>query len=176
MLGRTEPAHNETKNIRLVVDDEQSLYTPLSPEDEFNDAVKSYIRAKITAGGLKRYTGITVVSRKPIDEDKFRTAISNWVRDEKEGFKREGIETVRLLIGMLIFGSVLVVSNIKLQQKFEVARYSLVPIMGSLSLSRAVGILIVDMPVFLSKIQALNRIEKGSVVAFEYHPDAEEAT
>ena len=169
MFGRTEPGHNEQQNIRLVVDDEPSLYSTFSPEDEFSDSVKGYIRSKMITGGFKRYAGLTVISRKPIDEDRFRLAITNWVRDEKEVFKRDKIETLRLLIGMLIFGSVLMVFSIKLQQKYEVARYSLVPIMGSLSLSRATGILIIDLPILSSKIKALNRMEKGSVVTFEYH-------
>ena len=169
MFGRTEPGHKEQQNIRLVVDDEQSLYSPFSPEDEFSDSVKGYIRSKMITGGFKRYAGLTVISRKPIDEDRFRLAITNWVRDEKEVFKSDRKETLRLMIAMLIFGSLLVVFNIKLQQKFEVARYSLVPIMGSLSLSRATGILIVDLPILSSKIKALNRMEKGSVVTFEYH-------
>ena len=168
MFGRTEPDHNESQNIRLVVDDEQSLYTTFSPEDEFSDSVKGYIRSKITSSGFKRYTGLTVISRKPIDEDRFRLAVVNWVRDEREVFKRDRNEKIRLMIGMLIFGSVLMVLSIKLQQKYEVARYSLVPIMGSLSLSRATGILIIDLPIISSKIKTLNRMEKGSMVTFEY--------
>ena len=168
MLGRREPDHNKQQNIRLVVDDEQSLYTTFSPEDEFCESVKSYIRSKITASGFKRCTGLTVISRKPIDEDRFRLAASNWIRDEKEVFKRDRNEIVRLMIAMLIFGSVLMVLSIKLQQKYEVARYSLVPIMGSLSLSRATGILILDLPIISSKIRALNRMGEGSAVTFEY--------
>ena len=168
MFGRTEPDHNGQQNIRLVVDDEQALYSPFSPEDEFNDSVKSYIRTKITVGGFKRYAGLTVISRKPIDEDRFRLAVANWVREDEEMFKRDRKETLRLMIGMLIFGSLLVVFNIKLQEKYEVARYSLVPIMGSLSLSRATGILIIDVPILSSKIRALNRMKKGSMVTFEY--------
>ena len=168
MFGRTEPDHNEQQYIRLVVDDEPSLYSTFSPEDEFSDSVKGYIRSKITSSGFKRYAGLTVISRKPIDEDRFRLAVVNWVRDEREVFKRNRNETIRLMIGMLIFGSVLMVLSIKLQQKYEVARYSLVPIMGSLSLSRATGILIIDLPIISSKIKTLNRMEKGSMVTFEY--------
>ena len=153
MLGRTEPDHKEPKNIRIVVEDEEALYTKLSPEDEFNDSIKSYIRAKITGRGFNRYTGLTVISRKPIDEDRFRSAVSNWVRDEEDVFKSDRYEKVCLLIGLLLFGSALVVFGIKLQDKYEVARYSLVPIMGSLSLSRATGILVIDLPLLSSKIK-----------------------
>ncbi len=38
--------HAEQQNIRLVVDDEQALYTSFSPEDEFDEPVKTYIRSK----------------------------------------------------------------------------------------------------------------------------------
>ena len=176
MLGRTEPDHKEPKNIRIVVEDEEALYTKLSPEDEFNDSIKSYIRAKITGRGFNRYTGLTVISRKPIDEDRFRAAVSNWVRDENEAFKRDRKDTVLLLIGLLIFGSALMVFGIKLQQQYEVVKYSLVPIMGSLSLSRATGLLIIDLPIISSKINALNRMERGSMVSFEYRTDAKEGT
>ena len=172
MLGRTEPDHKEPKNIRIVVEDEEALYTKLSPEDEFNDSIKSYIRAKITGRGFNRYTGLTVISRKPIDEDRFRSAVSNWVRDEEDVFKSDRYEKVCLLIGLLLFGSALVVFGIKLQDKYEVARYSLVPIMGSLSLSRATGILVIDLPLLSSKIKLLKRVENGSMITFECHPDA----
>ena len=37
---------SENTNIRIAVSDEQDLYTPLSPEDEFNDTVKTYIKSK----------------------------------------------------------------------------------------------------------------------------------
>jgi hypothetical protein len=40
--------------------------------------------------------------------------------------------------------------------------------MGSLSLSRATGILIIDLPIISSKIKTLNKMEKGSMVTFEY--------
>ena len=159
MLGRTEPDHKEPKNIRIVVEDEEALYTKLSPEDEFNDSIKSYIRAKISGRGFNRYTGLTVISRKPIDEDRFRSAVSNWVRDEEDVFKSDRYEKVCLMIGLLLFGSALVVFGIKLQDKYEVARYSLVPIMGSLSLSRATGILVIDLPLLSSKIKLLKRVE-----------------
>lgn len=176
MFERTESDHKEKKNISIVVENEQELYTLLSPEDEFNDSVKSYIRSKITGGGMKRYVGLTVISRTPIDEDRFRSAVAHWARDEKEALGSDRKEKLRLLIGLLVFGSILVVFSIKLQQKYEVARYSLVPIMGSLSLSRATGILIIDLPILSSQIKAFNRVERGSEVTFEYRSDAKETT
>ena len=159
MFERPESDHKEQKNIRIVVENEQDLYTPLSPEDEFNDSVKSYIRSKITGGGMKRYVGLTVISRTPIDEDRFRSAVAHWARDEKEALGSDRKEKLRLLIGL-----------------YEVARYSLVPIMGSLSLSRATGLLIIDLPILSSQIKAFNRVERGSEVTFEYRSDTKETT
>jgi hypothetical protein len=98
--------------------------------------------------------------------------VSNWVRDEEDVFKSDRYEKDCLLIGLLLFGSALVVFGIKLQEKIEVARYSLVPIMGSLSLSRATGILVIDLPLLSSKIKLLKRVESGSMITFECHPDA----
>lgn len=176
MFGRTEPDHGQQKIIRIVADDEEALYTPFSPVDEFNDSVKSYIRSKMTVGNLKRFAGLTVICREPINEDRFRAAVTNWVRDENEAFGRDRKDIFRLLIGLLIFGSALMVFGIKLQQQYEVVKYSLVPIMGSLSLSRATGLLIIDLPIISSKINALNRMERGSMVSFEYRTEAKEGT
>ena len=171
MFGRTEP---DQKNVKLVVKDEQELYTSFSPEEEFTDSVKKYIQSKITGRGFNGFVGLTVISGKPINEDRFKLAVKNWVRDENEKFRRDRKDTIRLMIGLLLFGSALVIFNIKLQDKYELARYSLVPIMGSLSMSRATGLLIIDLPILTSKIKVLNRIEEGSVVTFEYRPETEE--
>ena len=103
MFVRPEPDHKEQRNIRLVVENEQDLYTTFSPTDEFNDSVKGYIRSKMTSRGFNRYTGLTVVSRKHIDEKRFRSAVSNWVRDEKRVLSQNRKETVRMLIGLLLF-------------------------------------------------------------------------
>ena len=176
MFGRTESDQKEKKNVQLVVEDEQALYTTFSPEDEFTDSVKSYIRSKITGRDFNGYAGLTVISRKAINENRFRLAMKNWVRDENDKFKRDRKDTIRMLIGLLLFGSALVLFNISLQQKYEVARYSLVPIMGSLSLSRATGLLIIDLPILSSKIKLLNAIEKGSMVTFEQRPERKERT
>jgi hypothetical protein len=81
-----------------------------------------------------------------------------------------------MLIGLLLFGSVLIVFSIKLQQKYELAKYSLVPIMASLGLSRAAGILVIDLPILSAKLKLLKKVESESMVTFEYHPDAKGAT
>ena len=61
-------------NIRLLVKDEQSLYSPFSPDAEFSEPVKSYIRAKTLGDDFKQQIKLTVISSAPLDEERFRTA------------------------------------------------------------------------------------------------------
>ena len=159
----------EQTNIKLIVDDEQSLYVSFSPEDEFSDSVKSYIRSKLSDGMHSRQgINMTVISRKPIDEERFRSAVSNWIRDEKESFNKREKETRISLIGGLVFGSLLLILSIVMEQRVEVLKYSLLPIMGSLALSKAASVLVVDVPTIRVERWFFTEIEKNSVITFEY--------
>ena len=77
----------EQKNVRLVVDDEQKLYTPFNPDDEFSEPVKAYIRTKITGKEDHQSISLTVMSHDPVNEERFRSAVSNWIRAEKALFR-----------------------------------------------------------------------------------------
>lgn len=161
-------SHTEQMNIRLVVDDEQELYTSFSPEDELDGSVKAYLRSKISANKYNSNLRLTVIPRKPMDEEKFRRAVSYWIKDEKESFSIEEKSTVRMLIGLLIFGSIMILACLSLQKTIDVLQYSLMPILGSLSLSRAASILIIDMPTIRAKRWILGSMEKHNVITFEY--------
>ena len=156
------------KKIRLVVSDEKELYSPFSPEAEFNDAVKNYIRSKSADDDPGKSISLTVFSQEPLDEERFRAATSNWIKEEKAAFKRKEKETLRMLIGLLIFGSAFLLLSVTLQQRFEVLKYSLLPIFGSLSLSKAAGLLIIDMPTLRTQSRLIEEMEKRSVTTFEY--------
>ena len=156
------------KNIKIIVQDEKTLYTPFSPEPEFNDPVKKYIRSKIVGSENNMNLNLTVISQKPIDEEKFRAAISNWIRDEEIVFRSDEKNTLRMLIGLLVFGSIMLIMSLNLQNHFEVLKYSLLPILGSLSLSRATGILVIDIPTIRAKKWILHGMEKNNMITFEY--------
>ena len=157
----------EKKNIMLIVDDEQSLYESFSPEDEFNASVKSYIRSKLSDGRYRDGIGMTVVSREPINEERFRSAASNWIRDEKASFRRKEKETLIELIGGLLFGSLLLILSIAIEKQVDVLKYSLLPIMGSLALGKAASLLAVDVPTIRVQRWFFNEIEENSVITFE---------
>ena len=163
----------EQKKIRIVVKDEQSLYTPYSPEDEFCQPVKMYIRSKIAGEKLRQTFILTVISRDPVNEERFRSAVSNWIREEKNIFRKEEKETVLRLAGSLILGSVLIILSIALQQQISVLKYSLLPVMGSLALSGAAGIMIGDMPTVRAKRWMISEMEKNNIIIFEYGCDRE---
>ena len=111
--------------------------------------------------------GMTVVSRKPINEERCRSAASNWIRDEKASFRRKEKETLIELIGGLIFGSLLLILSIAIEKQVDVLKYSLMPIMGSLALGKAARILAVDVPTIRVQRWFFNEIEENSVITFE---------
>ena len=163
--------HTKQRNIRLVVDDEQALYAPFTPEDEFSEPLNSYIQAKLAGYAHYQSLNMTVVSHEPLDEARFRSAISNWTRNEKALFRKEERNTILLLILMLIFGSIMLVLTISLEKKIVELKYSLMPIMGTIALNNAVTILIKDMPIISAKRWILKGMEKNTAITFEYDND-----
>ena len=171
MPGGKEMEQSEQRNVILAVEDEQSLYSKFSPEDEFNEAVKGYIRSKVTGKDSDHSVNLTVRSNEPISEERFRSAVSNWIRDEKAMFRKQERETIRTLIGSLIFGSIMIIISIALQQRYEVLKYSLIPIMGSLALSNAAKILAVELPTNTARKRLFREMETNSKIIFEYGQD-----
>ena len=161
----------EPKIVRLVVDDENMLYTSFSPEDELDESVKSYIRSKIEGDKLRQYFQLTVISREPLDEARFRSAVSNWIKDEKALLSGKEKETIIRLIGSLIFGSIMLVLSIELEAQIDVVKYSLMPIMGSLALSSAAGILVETIPTIRATKWLLRETERNNLITFEYGCD-----
>lgn len=174
MEQRKENDRNEQTNIRLVVSDEQTLYTPFNPDAEFSWPVKSYIQSKAAIGNPRHSINLTVISREPLDEDRFRAAVANWVGEEKALFRKKEKETKRSLAGLLVIGSALFMLSLALQTQFEVLKYSLLPILGSLALSKAAGILLLDMPTVRAQRWLIDEMERKCEITFEYgHQDKE---
>ena len=76
-----------------------------------------------------------------------------------------------MLIGTLIFGSVMLLLCLSLEKIIDVLQYSLMPIMGSLALSKSASIIIMDMPLIRAKRWILEGMEKKNVITFEYEND-----
>ena len=150
-----EMHHVEQMNIILVVEDEKSLYTNFSPEAEFDHDVNKSVQ-------------LTVVSQDPLDEEKFRSAVSNWISDEKKVLRQSEKNTTRLFFGLLVFGSIMILLSSVLVSRFTVLQNTLIPIMGSVSLTRAVRTLIIDVPKVRAQKWIFKEMEKNNVVSFEY--------
>ena len=161
-------AKKEPKVIQLVVDDEEALYAGFSPEDEFDESVKAYIKSK--AVDKDRHQGISLVvsSQKPLDERRFRAAVADWIGDERSMFKRTEKETLVTLFGSLAFGSLMIILSVVLGQQYDVLQYSLIPIMGSLALGKAAGILVMTLPINSANKKVLEEMEDTSTVTFLY--------
>ena len=161
---------SEQMNIVLVVDDEESLYNRFSPEAELSEAVKAYIRAKIVGKDSRRDIGLTVRSSCTLNEEKFRSAVSSWVRDEKEIFRQKEKELLRTLLALLLVGSALIILSLRLEKQFEVLQYSLIPVLGSFSLGRCAGILVMELPTARRNKNLSGEMEGKSFITFEYDP------
>ena len=114
---------------------------------------------------------MTVISQKPIDEERFRAASAYWIRTEKTVFRVQEKNTVRMLFGTLVFGSIMLILCLSLGKNIDVLQYSLMPIMGSLALSKAASILVLDMPIIRAKRWILDGIEQKNFITFKYDSD-----
>lgn len=170
--GKRKMKDNDT--ITLVVKQEKDLYSVFSPDDEFHEYVKAYIRSKMMLNGYKKKTRLNVISDEPLDEEKFRSAASNWVKDEKTLFKRNEKKTYLTLASLLAFGSGMILLTLFLQKSITELEYSLMPIMGSLSLGRAAGILILDIPAIRARRYIIGQMEKKSTITFELRSSGSE--
>ena len=163
-----EMSQTQQTHIKLVVTDEQELYNSFSPDNEFDESVKSYIKSKIVDQSTLKSLRLTVISQDPIDEERFRSATASWIRDEKASFRQEDKSTYLTLLGALIFGSIMLLMCIYLEKTIDVLQYSLMPIMGSLALGKAAGILVEDLPMIKARKWIFEEIEHNNVITFEY--------
>ena len=161
---------SEQMNIVLVVDDEESLYNRFNPEAVLSEAVKAYIRSKFVGKTGRQNIGLTVWSSCTLNEEKFRSAVSSWVRDEKEIFRQKEKELLRTLLALLFVGSALIILSLRLEKQFEVLQYSLIPVLGSFSLGRCAGILVMELPTARRNKNLSGEMEGKSFITFEYDP------
>ncbi|MBR2675967.1 MAG: hypothetical protein IKE28_03525 [Solobacterium sp.] len=157
----------EIKDITVIVNDENSLYVPYSPESIFSEGIKSYIRSKTTEANSGNGIRLIVKSPSDMDEAKFRTAVKNWIREEGTLFTREEKITSRTLISMLVAASLFIVLSIYLSKYSNVFSSTIIPVLGSVALGRAAGIFVMDMPVNKAKKYFLKELEENSTVVFE---------
>ena len=157
--------------IRFVVEDEQTLYSMFSPEDEFNESVKIYLSSKIQGMDHSERIDLAVISKEPLDEERFRSAMSKWGKDELALLKMNYKDTFRMLIGTLILGSLLLILNLLLQKRSQLVKYTLIPVISSVALGRAAGILAIDLPTYSAKKRLINDMRKNSLITFEYGHD-----
>ena len=155
------------KDVKLIVNDEDSLYMPFSDGDEFAFSVRDYIKTKYAGAELGDLLRLTVVSAVPIDEDRFRSAVSNWIADEKLKFRQEEKTTNRMLIGFLVIASFFIILSLRLESQIDVLAYTIIPVLGSVSLGRAAGICLTDLPSNKARKNMINDMEKNCPIIFE---------
>ena len=163
--------NTDNTNINLVVDDEELLYTPFNPDPEFSEPVKAYVRSRMAVIDYKKDIKLTVISRDPLDERRFKAAVYGWISDEKKKYKNDEKNLFRLFVGMLVFGSIMIVCSLNLVKLNETIQYTILPILGSFALGRAVRILIMEMPILKAQEKMIDELEKNDIIVFKYDKD-----
>ena len=112
------------------------------------------------------------------NEERFRPAVSNWIKDEKAVFRKRIKDLLHKLAVHLFTGSVLIILSLLLQERFEMLKYSLLPIMASFGLGNAVGIMLEEPPKSGRMKFLIKEMEQYSLTTFEYGHgrDPEEST
>ena len=154
--------------LKMAVKNEEDLYTPLSPESEFNVGVKTYLSSKVALAEFKNNISLTVISSVPLDEERFRAAVAKWIHDERIVFEQASKISNRMLIGMLLVASLFITVSLSLVEHVNVFSYTIIPVLGSVALGKAAGICITEIPINSAKRKLINELEKNSSIIFQY--------
>ncbi len=152
--GKRVMDQHASDTVTLIVRDEDSLYTPFSPDGEFSDSVKRYIVSKVSPANHDYAIRMRVISSVPLDEERFREAVRSWVSAEKKAFSQESKVSRRMLIGMLAVASAFIFLSIFMQTRIEVLKYTIIPVLGSVALGNR------------AKRQMIDQIEQNSTIEF----------
>ena len=161
----------KVKNIRLLVKDEQSLYTPFSPDDEFSEPVKTYIRSKALGDDYKQQIKLTVISSAPLDEDKFRSASANWIEEEKALFEQNEKRATQLPTAMFIIGALIIILVTLFKSYFEPLTFAIILIIGTAVIGKGVTNWYEHVPAYKAKKWLATEIDKTSTIEFLYEDD-----
>ena len=150
------------KNVTLQVDNEQNLYNSLSPEPEFTIGVIAYVKSRIIGKDVLGDVRITVVSEKPIDEEKFRIAAGNWVQRERELLQQENKRLSFIQALMLGLSVLFLLVHVMLESVLGDMPYDFFATIGTFCMGQTVAILVTEIP--------KNRIKKSflRLIAGEY--------
>ena len=155
-------------NIRLLVKDEQSLYSPFSPDAEFSEPVKSYIRSKTFGDDYKQQIKLTVISSSPLDEEKFRSSASKWVEEEKAVFEQNYRRFIHLPRAMFIIGVLIIILVSLLKPYFEPLTHAIILIIGTAVAGKGVVNWYEQVPAIRARKWMTEEINNTSTIVFEY--------
>ena len=70
-------------------------------------------------------------------------------------------------MGMLVIASIFIILSLYMSKRFDVLSYTIIPVLGSVALGRAAGIIIVDLPTNKAKQVLLDELGVKSTIVFE---------
>jgi len=110
---------------------------------------------------------LTVISSSPLDEERFRSAIANWIKDEKTLFIRKEKQSVQLPSAMFIIGASIIILITLLRQFIELLTYAVILIIGTAVLGRGVTNWYEHTLGIKAKKWLLSELNKTNVIVFQ---------
>ena len=154
--------------IKLRVQSEEWLYQTLDPEEAcFTDEIRSYIYGKMVRQIKQKDHEIIVQSPEQLNEEKFLSAVRQWIRDDKESMRTERKKdmVMQTYFGLLGIGFLLL--EIILEGKASIVWQTVISAVSGFSLWEVVNIWIFQFPVLRLRKKVLEKITKKTKIRFE---------
>ena len=129
--------------IQLHITKEADLYSPYDPsQTRINDRVYHYLKSFCTRLEYEKHLHDTlqIVTDSPIDEEKFRTALHDAVRRDRDEFDRQITENNRRVLWEWIVGILLSVLGVALSLWKDQVLLALISFLGTTAIGNALTI------------------------------------
>ena len=158
-------------DIRIKINDEDELFNPFNPEDEFSDEVKGFITAQLESLEHPDSITFTFISPVPLDRERVELARIRWNNDLQESIKREKKVNRFKQLWFLTVGAVFIIVDLLLADYFNTIIEVALSTFGAFCLEEVAYIWIVDYPRLRLLKTILRVLAKTETVRYEQPQD-----
>ena len=132
--------------IKLDIEKESDLYCPYNSDHELSSDIGEYYLSKVKERGIKDSIVIRISSLEPLDEERVRNSIGNWLRSADNEYKREARENRIRQIAYFAVGLVFIVISLVLDNYMKTLMFTIFSTIGSLAISESALIWLEENP------------------------------
>ena len=129
--------------IQLHIRDEAELYNPFDPsQTRISEGVYHYLKTICGEVKPEKHTPETlqIITDRPIDGDRLKTAIRDAVRKDRDEFDRQIAENSKRALGGYVNGAVLSIGGVVLSLALDQVLLAIISFLGTTAISYAVTI------------------------------------